>query len=98
MPETIEDQRVARQRHSWLLAALFGGLGTGFILFWVTLAPLNAIILCAIVALFAWPLTRGRWGSHFATVTTIIFFVATLIGVFVGLSTTVGTGLPLSGP
>ena len=99
MPATVEDQKkIARQQQSWLLAALFAGLGTGFILFWVTLAVLYASIICGIISLVVWPLSRGRWDSNFATKAVITFFVATVIGVLVGLGTTVGTGLPLSGP
>lgn len=99
MPGVIEDQKkVVRQQQSWVLAAVFTGLGTGFVIFWVTLAVVNASVLSAIISLVVWPLSRERWGGTFATKATIIFFAATIIGIFVGLSTTIGTGLPLSGP
>lgn len=94
MPEMIGDQKsLARQRQSWLLVALFAGMGTGFIIFWVTLAILNASVLCAIISLVIWPLSRDKGGSNFATTSAITFFVATIIGIFVGVASTAGTGL-----
>ena len=96
MPQTIGDQaKLARQRQSWMVATLFAGMGTGFIVFWVTLAILNASILCAVISLVVWPLSRDKGGQNFATKTTILFFVATIIGILVGLGSTVGSGLPI---
>lgn len=81
-----------------MLASLFAGMGIGFVLFWVTLDIINAGIICAIISLVVWPLSRDKVGRDFATKTAILFFVATVIGILVGLGSTVGSGLPLAGP
>lgn len=93
-----EPTSITRQKQSWMLAATFAGMGTGFIAFWVTLVILNAGILCAIISLIAWPISRDKGGQNFATKTTILFFLATVIGILVGLGSSVGTGLPVGGP
>ena len=97
MPATIEDQaRLARQRQTWILATVFAGMGIGFVIFLVTLVILNASILCAVISAVVWPLSRNKGGPDFATKATVVFFVATMIGILVGLGSCIGSGLPVS--
>lgn len=99
MPVTIESKsKTARQKQSWMIAVLFAALGTGFILFWMTLDILTAGILSAIISLAVWPLSRSKGGKDFASKAVALFFVAAIIGVLVGLGSSAGTGLPVSGP
>ena len=98
MSEVAGDQtRIARLKQSWMIAAVFVGMGTGFIVFWLTLVMLNAVIFSAFISLVAWPITREKGGSDFATKTTILFFVATIVGILVGLGSSIGSGLPVGG-
>ncbi len=96
MPGTIGDQsKLARERQTWILATVFAGMGIGFVIFWVTLVILNASILCAVISAVVWPLSRGKGGSDFAAKATVVFFVATIVGILVGLGSSIGSGLPV---
>ena len=71
-------------------------MGVGFIAFWVTLSLVYAEGLSAIGALVVWPLANNLACSNFATRATIVYIVATVIGVGVGFATSLGTGVPVT--
>ncbi|MHB1868992.1 MAG: hypothetical protein ACYCPP_08610 [Nitrososphaerales archaeon] len=97
MSKAGQQVRTRSEEPSWLIAAIFSGLGAGFIAFWVTLSPVYAEGICAIGAILVWPLAGKVGGPGFANRATIIYLVATAIGVGVGFASSIGTGVPVTG-
>jgi hypothetical protein len=89
--------RSKNEEPSWLIATLFAGMGVGFIAFWVTLSLVYAEGLSAIGAIFVWPLAKGLGFKGFETRATLVYLVATIIGVGVGVASSFGSGMPVSG-
>jgi hypothetical protein len=89
--------RSKNEESSWLIAAVFAGLGIGFISFWVTLSFVYAEGLSAIGAVFVYPLSKELGIKEFETRATIVYIVATIIGVGVGFASSMGSGVPVTG-
>ena len=97
MSKARQQVRSRNEEPSWLIAAIFSGLGAGFIAFWVTLSPVYAEGICAIGAILVWPLAGKVGRPGFANRATIVYLVATVIGIGVGFASSFGTGVPVTG-
>ncbi len=97
MSETSQQERHPNEVSSWLIAVIFAGLGAGFIAFWVTLSFVYAEGLCAIGAILVWPLAGTIKRPGFSRDATIIYLIATAIGIGVGFASSFGTGVPVAG-
>ncbi len=80
-----------------MIAAVFAGMGIGFIAFWVTLSFVYAEGLSALGAVFVWPLSKSVGSKDFEKRATVVYLVATVIGVGVGFASSFGTGVPITG-
>jgi hypothetical protein len=82
---------------SWLIAGVFAGLAVGFISFWATLSFVYAEGLSALGAVFVWPLAKSVGTKDFEKRATVVYLVATVIGVGVGFASSLGSGVPVTG-